>query len=644
MEDKDKPREQLIEELKESRRRLSELEQSETELQRTRKALTLGVDALSVVLENSRDIVTVLRPDASIAYISPSVERVAGYKTHELIGTNAFDLIHPDDADALTDTFSDGLESPGRVLNVEFRYRHEDSSWRAMEAEGINLLGNPAVSGMVLTARDITERKKMREALEESEGYLRALIENTLDVVTVIDKDGIIRYMSPSFEHVFGYRPEEFAGRDPLGFLKLIHPEDTQKLADFIMSSLEKPGVSETLEFRAIKKGGTECVVETTASNLLDDPAIRGSVHTFRDITERKRAEEALLGRERYFRSLIRNAVDMIAILDEDLNYVWGSTGAARVTGYVADDIYGKNFLDYIAPQNMEWSKDFFAALKREPIATRTLEGLFRHKDGSYHYHEAIVTNLLDDPYVHGIVINSRDITERKLMEEQLRASNRELDAFAATVSHDLRTPLSLIEGYAQLMRAENTTEEEKEAYLKSIIAASRRMDELTESLLEYAQAGKAAGEAVTVEPLDVISGILFEHSDIIEKKNIDVILGEEFPAIKVDPLKLRQAFTNLVNNAVKFAADSPLPRIEIGSKKEGDQVTYYVHDNGMGLDPELKEEVFMPFRRLGSPRSPGMGIGLSTVKRAVEAWGGKVWVESEPGVGATFYFTAPST
>ncbi len=643
MEDKEKSRERLIEELEEARKRLSELQRSDRELQRTQEALTLGVDALRVILENSNDLVIVLDTDGKIAFVSPSLERVSGHKPDELIGSNAFDFVHPDDAEGFKDIFSEGIKSPGRVMKVEFRYRYADSTWHDIEAEGINLLENPAISGVVFTARDVSERKRMQEALEESEDYLRSLVENTLDVVTVIDGDGTIRYLSPSLQHTFGYSPDEFIGKEPQMFMQLIHPDDAQKLADFIASSLERPGISDPLEFRAIHKDGTERVVETIANNLLDDPAIRGSIHTFRDITERKRADEALRRRERYFRSLIRNATDMISILDEDLNFVWGSTGAARATGHTADDIYGENFLDYVTAERLEWTRDFFDELKREPMATRTLEGPFRHSDGSYHYHEAIVTNLLDEPSVQGIVINSRDITERKLMEEQLRASNRELDAFATTVSHDLRNPLSLIEGYAQLMRAESIPGEEKEAYLKSIIAAARRMDELTEALLQYAKAGEAAGEAVSVEPLDVVSDILFEHSDSIEKNNIDVVLGEEFHPIRVDPLKLRQVFTNLVSNAVKYVTDSPRPRIEITSEKNADLITIYVRDNGIGMEPGLKEEIFLPFRRLGSSKSPGTGLGLSTVKRAVEAWGGTVWVESEPGEGATFFFTAPA-
>ncbi len=360
------------------------------------------------------------------------------------------------------------------------------------------------------------------------------------------------------------------------------------------------------------------------------------------ELAERRKSEESLAGRERYYRSLIRNAADMVSILDENLAFRWGSPSAARITGFSAEDIYGKCLFDFIHPDDLEQARRDNLYVMQHPGMSFSAESRFLHRDGTYHWHEAIMTNLLEDPSVRGIVINSRDITERKLIEKELLASNQELNAFAATVSHDLRIPLSLIEGYAQLLRAESNTEEEREAYLKSIITAARRMDELTESLLEYAQAGQPEGDVEPVEPLDLVIDIIFEHSELIEDKNVEVVMAEKFPVVRVDRFKLRQVFTNLVNNAAKYLAGTADPRIEIGASTDNDTATFFVRDNGPGLDPEHRDEVFVPFKRLGSTQSPGLGIGLSTVKRAVEGWGGSVWVESEPGKGATFFFTAP--
>jgi PAS domain S-box-containing protein len=509
----EKTREQLLEELEALRFRVSELEDAEKELRRVKKALEMGTEALNLVLENSNDILAVVRLDGTIGYVSPSVEKITGYRPEEVLGVYAFDLIHPDDFDHILKVFTPALQIPGETINLEFRYRHADGSWYTMEAQGINMVENPTVSALVLTARDITNRKSIEERLQRSESY---------------------------------------------------------------------------------------------------------------------------------YRSLIRNAADMISVIDADLRFRWGSRSSAKITGYTPATIYGKGFLDFTHPDEYEAVRDALGFVVRNPGVLKTIECFFRHADGSYHFHSIIFTSLLDDPAVQGIIINSRDISERRQMEEKLLSINRELDSFAATVSHDLRTPLSLIEGYAQLMRAEDSTEEEKEAHLKSIIAAAKRMDELTESLLQYAQAGQPAGAVAPIEPLDVISDVLFEHSSDIEDSGIEVILGNEFPVIMVDRFKLRQVFTNLVDNAAKYLSGISQPRIEIAAQADGNMATFYVRDNGPGLDPEVKEEVFLPFKRIASSTSPGLGIGLSTVKRAVKAWGGSVWVESEPGEGATFFFTAP--
>jgi len=513
MRDKEKTREELLAELAGLSERLSELERSDAELQRTKKALLLGVEALNVVLKNSHDILAILRPDGTFGYVSPSIERVAGYLFEELSGSYAFDLIHPDDTDRLLKAFADGLESPGRITNVEFRYRHADGSWHTMESQGINLADNPAVNGIVLTARDITDRKAIEEQLQR---------------------------------------------------------------------------------------------------------------------------------RERYYRSLILNAADMISVLDSDLCFRWGSLSSGKITGYTPATIYGRNFMEFVHPDEYGLVEDAMDFIVNNPGVPKYIECSFRHSDDSYHFHAIMFNNLLKEPSVQGIIINSRDISERRLMEEELLASNRELDSFATTVAHDLRTPLSLIEGYAQLMQSEKNTEEEKDTCLRSIISAARRMDELTESLLGYAQAGQPAGAIGSVDPLEVASDIVFEHSAMLESAGIDVILDEELPIIKVDTFKLRQVFANLVNNAAKHLNNCPHPRIEIGAESAGNLATFYVRDNGPGLEPELREEVFQPFKRFSSSSSPGLGIGLSTVKRAVEGWGGSVWVDSEPGKGATFFFTAP--
>jgi len=764
MKKNDKTKEQLLDELEGLRRRVAELETADKERRRMKKALERGIEPLQTLLEDSLDIVALLNADAMVKYISPSVEKMTGYKPEELTGKYIFDFIHPDDSKSLLSGFLEGVKTPGFTQKREFRYRHKDGSWHSLETIGINLLEDPAVAGVILTGRDVTDRKRMEIALKDSEEKYRALIESqavgisevdrqerfifanqaahsifgvppggligrsleeftdeenyallrgqtklretgtqsTYDVVITrpdrerrtlrvtasprLDEDGKLTATMAVFsniterkraeeelreseeryrlmydhlgEAIFTYTPdltliginkkacelcgygeEELLGRNVLE-VGILHPDDFRE-TEFDLQSLFSEGKTVSDELRFTRKDGSVLICEVTGAALHDqDGNIIAITNVARDITDSKKAEEALRQSELYYKSLIRNAGDMVTILNEDLTLRWGSPSTARITGYRPEDTYGKSILDFLHPEDahkMQIIKDFII---KNPGVPKFVENRFRYKDGSYHHHEAIVNNLLDDPSVNGIIINSRDISERKLIEEQLKARNVELDAFAYSVSHDLRTPLSLIEGYAQLIQSDDTTEEEMREYLDNIIYASRRLDEMTESLLQYAQAGQPEGRVARIDANKVVREVLLEQAEAINRGGIEVVLGE-LPAILVDEYKIRQVFTNLVENAIKYLGDSPQPRIEIDAERAGDIVTLYIRDNGKGMDEKAQKEAFMPFKRFGSATVTGLGIGLSTVKRAVEGWGGKVWVDSRPGEGSTFFFTA---
>jgi PAS domain S-box-containing protein len=764
MEDYDKTKEQLQEELEELRQHVAELEAKDKERRRMKDALEQGIEPLQTLLEDSLDIVASLNADATVKYISPSVERMTGYKPEELVGKYIFDFIHPDDLKSLLNDFMEGIEIPGFTQKREFRYRAKDGSWRSLETMGINLLDDPAVAGVILTGRDVTDRKSVERALKDNEEKYRALIESqavgisevdrqerfifanqvahdifgvlpggligrsledftdeenyavileqtkqreagkqsTYDVEIIrpdrekrslritasprLDKDGKLTAIMAVFsditerkraeeelreseeryrliydqlgEAIFTYAPDltliginkkacelvgydeaELLGRNVLE-LSILHPDDFRE-SEFDLQALFSEGKSVTDELRFTRKDGTVLICEVTGAALHDQEGnIIAITNVARDITESKEADKTLRQSERYYKSLIKNAGDMVTVLNEDLTIRWGSPSTARITGYKAEDTFGKSVLDFIHPDDVGKMKIIQQFIMKNPGVPKFIEDRFRHRDGTYHHHEAIVNNLLDDPSVEGIIINSRDITARKLVEEQLKVRNVELDAFAYSVSHDLRTPLSLIEGYAQLIQSDDTTEAEMREYLDNIIVAARRLDVMTESLLQYAQAGQPEGNVVSIDANKVVREVLLERAETINTKGVEVVLGE-LPTILVDEYKIRQVFSNLVENAIKYIGDNPRPRIEIDAERAGDIATLYVRDNGIGMNQEAREEAFLPFKRFGSAAVTGLGIGLSTVKRAVEGWGGKVWVDSKPGEGSTFFFTA---
>ncbi|MEW6554412.1 MAG: ATP-binding protein [Actinomycetota bacterium] len=250
---------------------------------------------------------------------------------------------------------------------------------------------------------------------------------------------------------------------------------------------------------------------------------------------------------------------------------------------------------------------------------------------------------LVEDRTLQLMMTNERlqnEIDERIRIEEELRARNAELEAFAHTISHDLRSTVSVIEGYAQV--ALEGRDELLQECLEKIVHLAHRMDDFIASLLAYSEAGRPEGKPEAVDPGEILNEIVAEREAEIRARKVRVKIEEGLPVVRVDPLRLQQVYRNLVDNALKYMGDNPEPVVACGADAREGDVVFYVEDNGIGIEEGEHARIFEPFWRLSSEYHHGLGIGLSTVKRAVEGWGGEVWVESAPGEGSTFFFSVP--
>ena len=214
-----------------------------------------------------------------------------GYPPGFWMGHNVFELVHPDDAAHVTEVFGLALAVRGLTEPIEFRMRHGDGSWRYVEAIGNNLLDDPAVAGMVVTTRDVTERHEAEAAMRTSEARFRSLVQRSYDVIAVCDPDGTVRYVTPSVEPILGLKPDEVIGTNGVSFA---HPDDRHELSASLTRLLDGTSPQRAVEFRALHTDGSLRYLEVVPTNLVDDPAVRGVVLNVRDITERKRAEEEL--------------------------------------------------------------------------------------------------------------------------------------------------------------------------------------------------------------------------------------------------------------------------------------------------------------------------------------------------------------
>ncbi len=397
------------------------------------------------LVENSSDMVLVTGPDIITRYISPSIERVLGYRPEEYVGSTATDVLHPDDIETLVEAIGKAMREPGWHGPVVARYRHKNGSWRWIEGmASSNMLEHPAFGGIIYYGRDVTERVRA----QEKERFLSLLVENSLDLMLVADAEGNARYANPANERILGYGREEFIGMNVPG---LLHPDDQEQVMVLFAEAVANPGVlPDTFgQGRYRSKSGSWVWIEGIALNLLEDPVVRGILCCGRDITERKELEERL----RFLSLLTENAQDIVGVVDVESTVRYISPSVERVLGYRPGEMIGTKAVDYAGPDDRKGQLARLAEVSEDPEFEPRAEARMRHKDGSWRWIEGVATNMLDDPAVRGMVFVARDVTERKRAEEEIRELNETLEARVEERTAQLAAMVAKLEAQERMLR-----------------------------------------------------------------------------------------------------------------------------------------------------------------------------------------------
>ena len=384
-----------------------------------------GQERFAALVRHASDVITIIDGNGAIVYASPSAESVLGHDPEELQGTNAFDHVHPEDLERLSGEFARLLSEGGLSPTLEFRFKHADGTWRHLEATGNSLLEDPAVGGIVVNSRDVTERKRTEEALLESEARNRAVVETATDAIITMAQDGIVRSFNPAAERIFGYRPREIVGR-PLRVLMPGRFRDAHEagLRHHLQTGERRVIGKRAVELAGLRKGGEEFPLELSLGNTGEgeDLLFTGII---RDITERKKTEKALRESEERYRLVARATNE--AIWDNHLTtgkQSWnGAIGAMFGYGPEEIDEYGSWWEERIHPEDKDRVLLGLDALFEGRGETWTEEYRFLRKDGSY-------LTVVDRGYLLRDVSSGEpvrmigsmmDITERKEAEERLR-------------------------------------------------------------------------------------------------------------------------------------------------------------------------------------------------------------------------------
>ena len=402
------------------------------ESRRRRNGSRASAERFHALVEQASGIISILDPDGTVRYQNPAVERVLGYRPDELAGSDPFDRVHPEDRERVRNEFEELLDEPGGFKSACYRTRHADGSWVHLETMACDLTDDPAVRGVALNSRDVTERKRAEAELRESERQFRQIAETVSEVFWIIDAESHdLLYVSPAFEEVWG-RPREQLYENPRAWMEAIHPDDRAHVRRFARAvrqgksaraARQEKHVSPA-EYRIRRPDGTVRWVRDRSFPVIgDDGEPERIVGVAQDITEQKEAEQALRKSEERHRTLVERASDIMTILNPDGTVRYESPSFREVLGHDPEVILGRPVFEGIHPEDRERVRREFAEMEQQPGAVVTIQCRARHADGSWVHLESLVRNLTDDPAIEGFVANTRDVTEREQVRRELRRS-----------------------------------------------------------------------------------------------------------------------------------------------------------------------------------------------------------------------------
>jgi PAS domain S-box-containing protein len=487
--------------------------------------------------------------------------------------------------------------------------------------------------------------------LRAGEQRFRGLLEAAHEGICAVDQAGTITYANARLGEMLGRDPCALPGRSLFEF---VEPGTAARARAQYAGRMHAASETVELPFRHAD-GRTVWVSESVSSLFSAAGEFTGALTLLSDITERRAAEERVRSSERHFRALIENASDMICVLSDDGRLRYVSPAQERFLGYTPSDLEGQMAFDYVHPDDAQQAMAALAQVRERVGATVTARFRHQHKAGGWRELSAVATNLLDDPAVRGIVVNSHDITEEAALATQLLQSQKmeAVGQLAGGVAHDFNNLLTVMTSYSGMLLQELPNDDPMRSDVHEILRAAERAADLTRQLLAFSR--QQVLEPQELDLNTVVGGIekmlrRLLRADVRLETSLAPMLGR----VHADPGQLEQVIVNLAVNArdaMPAGGELTIETAEVQLDAEyarlhpdvvpGTYVMLAVSDTGAGMDAATQARVFEPFfttKQIGQ----GTGLGLSTVYGIVKQSGGHVWVYSEVGIGTTFKVYLP--
>lgn len=624
---------------------------------------------LAAIVESSNDAIISKDLNGIITSWNQGAEHIFGYKPSEAIGRPITILIPPEHLKE-EDYILTRIRSGERVEHFETVRRRKDGSYVDISLTISPVRdGNGTIIGASKIARDITMQRQAREQLRQSEERFRVTLASIGDGVIATDEQGRVTFMNAVAEKLTGWRTEEASGLPLESIFRIFNEVTRQPVANPVARVIEKGcvvglGNHTTL----IAKDGTEQPIDDSAAPIRrHNGSLAGVVLVFRDASKQRAGEMSA----RMLTAFVESSED--AIYSTDLKGVvtgW-NPAAERIFGYNKAEAMGRPVSLIVLSKDAEKESRLLERIHRGGRVAH-YEAVRRRKDGSTVDISLMVSPMKDlgSGRVVGVSRIARDISQRKRMEQELARAHAELkdhahnleaivaertaklqqsvadlEAFSFTISHDLRSPLRTMEGFARAVLTDYSDKLDDRArdYLERINKAAVRLDKLILEVLTYTRVSRRELSIAPMRLDKLVSDVLQTYpelratnAEITVEHPLETVLGAQAPLV--------QCISNLLTNAVKFVHPGSKAKVRVWTERRDSVVRFCVEDNGIGIPKNLQAKIFEPFQR-GHPRAgyEGTGMGLAIVHKAVQRMNGTVGVDSRAELGSTFWFELPA-
>ena len=618
--------------------RVNQLEKEADERRRAEEALRESEEKLRLTFENAVDAIFWADPGTGlITNCNKAAETLLERTRDEIIGRHQTSLHPTETRQYYSDMFKSHIETKGTIDDKAQVITKSGKIIPVHISASATLVGGkPIILGIF---RDITEGKRGEKALRASQEQYRQLWDDAPVAYHRLDTKGIILQVNRTEMNMLGYTKDEMVGKPIFEF---VHPEQRKDAEERFGRKLAGADVPKQNDRIYIRKDGSRIYVSIDDRLERDtEGQVVGIRTTMVDVGKRKQAEDALRESEKKYSTLVENSLTGIYI-DQDEKIVFANNKFAEICGYQREELIGIETWRLVHPEDRPLTE----RMRKRRLSGQDVPSDYKArsltKDGKTIWVKRRNSRIeyQGRPAILGNIV---DITEQKEAEEELRKTNEELKNFAHVVSHDLKTPIISIQGLSArlLKKCPEQLGEKCRRYASHIQISARRMEVLVSDLLTLSTIGRVVSSFANVSSLYLVKKVAAGLRAILKEKGIELAVAETLPEIRADEERIYQVFENLLVNAIKYMGDVETPKIEVGYEDKGSFHEFHVRDNGIGIDPKYRGKIFEMFYRIKEMENQeGTGLGLAIVERIVNNHGGRVWVESEKGKGAVFYFT----